>query len=204
MERSEIMDRIVKTISKFAWVIATVALFLSALFTLITTLATFPDSFMPIVGTVLRLVIVVALTVAIPVLLLINKPELAKKATIALGVYWVITWIIGFLGDSAIISAAFDGLTITIGIFEFIIALGLIAFAAMICLNEFTGNASFKKLSVYILLIVLCVFVITAILAFVANIVAGSPWTDYLSNINSYLFMPIGFGLMLVPYLDEE
>ena len=163
---------------KLAKLLTIIFLFVAAGSNMLVTFGNFANTFMGVVGELITLVFETLLYAAVAVLLLVGKTELAKKVLYPVFAYWLISTILGDLAMANNVVAGQNGLVIVYSLFEFAIALLLIAAAVL-----FVRAAGKKEKLVNIAwVLVICVLALSALallLRMIRLIDFGANWTRY-------------------------
>lgn len=197
------MDNLIRSISKFARLAGIVLLLAATAFSLIVHAAGFPNGFMPVIGNLLLMVFDLLILGSIPVLLLLKKDAYVKYILAALFGYWLISNTYSFLGDSDIIVSGNSGLTIARGLFEFFIALCLLAILVFIVLFVLRKKGKLLQLAFCVLVGSLVFFVVLWGINMGRYAKFDYGWTSYLYAFRAYLFVPIGLTFLVLDYLCQ-
>ena len=165
-----------------AKLLTVIFLFVAAGCALLVNVGNFANAFMPVVGDLITLVFIMVLYSAVAVLLLIGKTELAKKVLYPIFAYWLIDTILSYLAISGNIVAGANGLVIVYSLFEFAIALLLIAAAVLFILSK-PEKRDFTKVAWILIFAVLILAALAMLLRIIRFIDIGVNWTRYFSVI---------------------
>ena len=164
----------------------------AALFSLLGSVANFDDGFFSAIGELIMMVILVALWAIVPTLLLLKKEDLAKKVFPFVLFYWLINELSNLFASAGWIKSKVSGLLVTIGIFEFFIALAFIAAIVLIVLGLIKKTDKFTKLSFAIFACTFLLYFVVFILRVIVEAKYKAAWSDYLETIVSTLVLPVG------------
>ena len=145
---------------------------------------------MPAMGNLISLVLEVCIWLAIPVLLKIQKREVAKWSFLGISIYWLLTTVFNLLDQTGFAGAGRSALSCAIGVFVFLLAAALIAVAGFAVVNLMKKEKKWKKLSLSIYLGCLLIFVLLFAL-FVAYFAKwGAGWSEYFYLLYTFLALP--------------
>ena len=167
-------------------------LFVAAGCVLLVNVGNFGNAFMPVVGDLITLVFMIVLYAAVAVLLLIGKTELAKKVLYPIFAYWLISTIISDLSVSGNIVAGQNGLVVVYSLFEFALALLLIAASVLFVLSA-NGKAKLANIAWIFVFCVLALSALAFLLRLIRLIDVGANWTRYFSILGECAF---NFGMI--------
>ena len=192
------MDNVVKKLTPVSKLIAIIALYAATAFAFIANAAGIGGGFFPVVGGLIGLLFATALFGSIPTLLLLKKDKLANFALIPVFSYWFINSVFDALGwaDNAVSGAG--GLTITIGIFAFIVALALLTAGAFGVLYFLKKDKKFLQLAIVILFGTILFFFLIWVLLIALFAKYGWDWNSYFDAFYQYLFLPIGISFLVL------
>lgn len=163
---------------KLAKLLTIIFLLVAAGSNMLVTFGNFANTFMGVVGDLVTLVFETLLYAAVAVLLLVGKTELAKKVLYPVFAYWLISTILGDLSMANNVVAGQNGLVIVYSLFEFAIALLLIAAAILFVL----AAGKKEKLVNIAWILIICVLALSALallLRMIRLIDFGANWTRY-------------------------
>ena len=163
---------------KLAKLLTIIFMFVAAGSNMLVTFGNFANTFMGVVGDLITLVFETLIYASVAVLLLVGKVELAKKALYPIFAYWLISTILGDLAMSGNVVAGANSLVIVYSLFEFALALLLIAAAVLFVLSAGRKEA----LANVAWILVLCVLALSALallLRLIRLIDVGANWTRY-------------------------
>ena len=143
--------------------------------------------FMNVIVNLILLIVGTALLVATPILVLLNKNEMAKIAFLILVGYWLLTSIQSYYGYAEVFCSSNDGVSITGGIFFFLAASCLLAVLVLIIV-EFALKKPAMRFFAFIVMLALIVLAFLAGLFYFIQAVrfeAGwyrcvEPWIEYM------------------------
>lgn len=197
------MDKIVNTLTKPAKMIAMILLFAAAGFGLIGNAGGLGGGFMPVVGGLVYLLFDLAFWAIIPVLYVLKKDELVKYALVPVAGFWGISTIYNFLGSAEFVTGGWGGLTITISLFEFLIALAFLAVLAFGILYFVKKDKKFLQIAFCIFAGSLLFFVLVWALSIALFAQGNADWTTYFDLFRSALFIPFGLVFAVLAFLNE-
>ena len=203
------MKDLIKKLTRQSGLIMIIAFACAALFTLIAGCGDLGGAFFPTVGSLISLVITVALMAAIPVLVLLKRDDLIGSLSFIIVGYFLITLILRFLSGTWLIVKGMNAIGIFYGIFEFLGALALIAAVVLIALAFLGKKDKMKEIAAYAFLVFLCIMVFAFIFGIIWFIVAnkkyyyGYDWTSYFDLIVNTLCLPAAISFFAMPYLIE-
>ena len=184
--------------------ISIAAFFGAAAFTLIGDAGNFGNSFMPVVGDLISLVISLGLLLAIPVLFLLKKDNWAKFAFACYFPYWIISSVFSHLGSTNNIVKGVGGIWIAASVFDFLIALAIIGAAVLMLIGHIKKDTKFTSISVTILICSLTLYLLSWVLFIAAYAQAKVFWTSYIYLFKNYLFLPVAIFFAALQILDVD
>ena len=194
------MDKFFQTLSKPAkWIFVIGGFFYATWFSILQ-ISAIGGTFVSVTANMIIFIIGSALLVAAPILVLMNKKEIAKLVFIFLIGYWLLmsiqTWFTEAEASSELRRQ--DGLTITISIFAFLAALALTGVLVMIVLGYIFKNPVFRFIGLMIFFGVIFFSFITGILFMVFTIKGNAFWPQGMAAIVAYMITPtiICFGYL--------
>lgn len=179
------MNQLFSTLKSVSKLMAVILLLTAAGCMLLSGVGGFDGGFFPVIGNLVLLVFVLALTAGVAVLLLLQKTDLAKKALAPVFAWWIIQGIISGLGYADFISEYADGLIITVGVFGFLAALTLLAAAVLFVLGML-GKTKLFELGWLLFAVYLCVSFIVTVMACVALGVNDAGWVRVVSTLGDF------------------
>ena len=204
------MSYFFKQLKRNAEVLFITLLLVAALFALLSYVGTFPSGFMPVIGHLFLMFFEIGLLIAVPVLLLLRKRDLAKMIYMFLASFWMIDTIYIFLGDSFLMAKGFHGLQIAGSVFEFVIAIALLTAAVFFILGKKKQDVKKNNITALILLGAYAAFFIVFALTVAFLAVFKQPWTNYIEGISENLFLPAAmflglfvFGFLTVSFPEK-
>ena len=164
----------------------------------------FNGGFMPVMGTLLSMILEVALWLLIPVLLSIRRRSVAKWAFLGLSVYWTLTTIFSLLQGAGLATAYASSVACATGVFAFIIGCAMIVMASFAVLAYWKKNAKMKLISLAIYLGTLVFFLVFFALNVALDAQWGAGWNAYLGLIYSYLVIPFAMCFAALAFWFNE
>lgn len=198
MSNNSLSDMILSPLKKVARIVTIIAFIVAASCSLLIFMGSFPGDFFGVIGYLFEMVFFVGLLAIIPVLLLINKDGLAKKFMILLLAFWFVRTLLSYFGDFSNVSGL-PALAVVAYVFEFLIALALLAAFVLSVIDEFSEGKEkkFQKLSALLFVISLALFVFVLLFMIIFYAVNGAPWTMYFDLLESLaIFAGVTFGYL--------
>lgn len=202
---NSLFDPIFKMLQKPAKLVTIVTFYIVAAFMLLVNLPDTDGGFFGVIGGLIIMVIMIALFAIVPTLLLLKKEDVAKKVFPFILFYWLLNEVTEFLSHGRWIRPKVTGLYVTIGIFEFLIALAFIAAIVLIVLGMFKKSLDFGNLPYVIAAGTFLFYFIDFILQLVreAKYVKGD-WSDYIGIVISYLILPVGIFFAVLLFFPRQ
>ena len=185
------MDKFFEVLTKPAKWVLTIGGFIYAAWYAIGRGASMDGEFMSVLVNLILLIVGTALLVAVPLLVLLNKNDMAKIVFLILVGYWLLTSIQSYYGTAEAFCSSNDGVSITGGIFFFLAASCLLAVLVFIVL-EFALKKPAMRFFAFIVMLALIVLAFLAGLFYFIEAVRYE-WGWY-SSINpwiEYMLLPI-------------
>ena len=202
---NSIFAPVFKALQKPAKLITIITFYIITAFALLTNLPDTDDGFFGVVGELITLTIMLVLWAIVPTLLLLKKEEAAAKVFPFVLFYWLIDEIITFLSHGLWIRSGIQGLYITVGVFDFLIALILLAAVVLIVLGMLKKTLDFGFLPYVIAACTYLFYLVAFILWLVIRAKANAEWSDYFDVIVSYMIQPIGiFFAVLYFFIPKQ
>ena len=154
--------------------------------------ASMNGNFMTVLVNLILLFVGTALLVAVPILVLLKKNEMAKIVFLILVGYWLLTSIQSYYGAAdALCARNNDAVAIIGGIFFFIAASCLLAVLVLIIL-EFALKKPGLRFFAFIVILILIFFAFLAgLFAFIEAIRLDLGWYAYVDPWVEYLLLPV-------------
>ena len=193
------MSKIFQALCKPArWVLIIGGLVYAVWFAVQTALS-FGNTFMSVLTGIFTLIIGVGLIALPPVLLIFKKEELAKVFFVFLIGYWVLytTQEYFFLSDT--FASADQFYPVFVGIFLFIIGLGLASILVLIVLEMLLGMKFLRPIINLVAFFTVCACILTGILFIILCAINNSTWVMYIQYaLMGMIVLPtvVGFGCL--------
>ena len=197
------LNQVINAVKRRAESICQILFYIASGLCFIYYVGSFNGSFMPVMGTLISMVLEVALWLLIPVLLSIRRRSIAKWAFLGLSIYWALTKIFDLLQGASLATNGAGALACATGVFSFLIA------CAMIVMSVFAVVAYWKKdkkTKLIALAIYLCTLVLYLVLfALLTALNAGlAGWSTYFNLLYSYIVIPFAMCFAALAFWFSE
>lgn len=198
------MANFLSILKKYSSKITTYSLYAAAGFALLAHCGNFTNAFMPVVGNLFLLLFDVTFLALIPLCMTLKKNEWAKIVFIPVFSYWTISTVYDFLSDTFMARKIFGGLTVAVSVFEFFIAIAVLAGIVLFVVNKIKKNALFDKIIPYIFVGAIALFFITFILNIANDATGDANWNAYFYNFRTFLALPVGMFFSWLTFCKKE
>ena len=203
------MNKIFNTLLKPARWILLIGSFVYLVIFAVATSGGLGGRFLPVVSTLIILLAGMAALAAVPVCLLLKKEDAAKLVFTILAGYWVISTILGQLGQAQMIDNGTEGLVITACVFSFLMGLCILGVLVLLVLNYVLKKDIFRLAAVLTMVGVILFALVAGILWMVVYGKWGLGWTLFVDAVGDYFILPtlILFGYLYfygAPQLPEK
>ena len=198
------INNIIQTLKKPSRLILLVGSIVVFAFTALTSFSGIDGGFFPVFIGIIVLIATLAATAAVPTLLILQKDKAAKIVFSILAAYWVISTARGDLSYAVVVDDLYPDLYIAAGIFSVFFGLCLLAVIVLLVLH-FTIKKDFKLICLYVAAGALLFGFIAMILWCVIYGKQEADWTQFISEINRHLVIPVTIiGGALFYFIEEK
>ena len=194
------MDKILGFLKKIAKLVIVIALLAAAGFTTIASPGMLDDGFFGVIGGSAYAIINLALIVAVPLLFLLKKDELAKTAIRYIGFFWLIYFVLNFIADVSSISYT-KGIFVAAYVFELLMAIALVGAIVLFILQKFT-KLNFSLIIFILLAATVCLELLVFLLNFIGFCIDGYSWVAFFNEFATVATL-IGFAFGFFYIADE-
>ncbi len=192
------MDKLIETIRRPSRLIATIALGVSAVCTLLTYAGTFPKGFMPVVAHLILMLFDLTLIGGLLFLLIAHHDKGLDFALPLLFAWWLLNVVKGRLEGAYLATRGMPGITIACGIFEFFVGLAFLAATVLLVVAKFKENARLRSVGFAVAFGTLPLLLLVMVLSLADNGVNGYAWPAYFGAFNA-LALPVGMLFAYFP-----
>lgn len=148
--------------------------------------------FMPVLGGIIIMSVGALAVASVPILMLLNKEDIAKIIFSVLAGYWVISTGRGYIEYCQMAVEGATGLQVTVGIFGFLTGLTMLAMVAFLVLYLALGKKEiYLRIGFFLLLGTVVMAFITGILYLVLLGQVKADWSNFVAGINDSFIAPI-------------
>ena len=195
------MDNLVRGVASKAKLIGLILLFAATAFVLVLDAAGIGGGFMPVIGSLILLVVDLAMVGIIPLLIALKKHDLVKYAFAPVFGYWIISTLFNRIGRADWITSGTNGIVITASLFDFIAGCALLAVIVMAVLFFITKKSKMLQIGFCILAGALVFFFLAWVMWIAAYAKFDADWTSYFGAFYNYLFFPFGLAFVALDLL---
>lgn len=195
------MDNLVRGVASKAKLIGMILLFAATAFVLVLDAAGIGGGFMPVIGSLILLVVDLAMVGIIPLLIALKKHDLVKYAFAPVFGYWIISTLFNRIGRADWITSGTNGIVITASLFDFIAGCALLAVIVMAVLFFITKKSKMLQIGFCILTGALVFFFLAWVMWIAAYAKFDADWTSYFGAFYNYLFFPFGLAFVALDLL---
>ena len=200
------LNQVINEIKRRSESICQILFYIISGFCFIFYVGNFNGGFMPVIGTLISMILEVALWLLIPVLLSIRRRSMAKWAFLGLSIYWTLTTIFQLLQGAGLATAFASSLACATGAFSFIIACAMITMSVFAVIAYWKKDTKMKLIALAIYLGTLLFFLIYFALRVALEAKWGTAWNEYLGLIYSCILIPFAmlFAALSFWFNEEE
>ena len=184
--------------------VAMILFFVAAFFSLLFYIGNFDGAFMPVIGNLFKMCLQVGIWLIIPLCIVMKRRSYARWATVAVSLYWLITTLFTLLDTTAMAVGANPPLTISVGVFAFLVACALIVMTSFALASVVRKNAKLKLIAFLIYVGALLLFLVLFSLGTAVAAEWGFGWNTYFSLICDYLLIPFAMGFIAITFGFRE
>ena len=192
------MNKIINVLRKPSRMVAIGALSAAALFTLLAYAGGFPRAFMPVMSNLFSLLLQLAIIGGILFCLLAKQDKLLGHFLPFVFAWWLLNITFNMLDGAWSAQEGREGLTIAIGVFDFILALILLASLVLLVLGRVKENELFRKIGFVALFGSLALQFLIMVLCLAECGVGDYPWNSYFA-VFADLAVAVGFLFAYFP-----
>ena len=191
----------VKRMSEF---IAMILFFVAAFFSLLFYIGKFDGAFMPVIGNLFSMLLQVGIWLIIPLCIVMKRRSYARWAALAVSLYWLITTLFSLLDSTAMAVGTNPPLTISVGVFSFLVACALIVMISFALASVVRKDAKVKLIAFFIYVGALLLFLVLFALSAAVTAKLGFGWNVYFSHICNYILIPFAMGFIAITFGFRE
>lgn len=192
------MEKIINAVRRPAPIVAISALSVAVLCALLRHAGTFPNGFMPVLGHLFIMILQLGIIGGLLFCVIFKQNKILRYALPALFAWWLLSSTFDKLGDSVLAQSAFDGLTIAIGVFGFLVGLALLAALALLVVAHVKEDGKLRNVAFFVLYGSLLFVFVLFVLELSSCGVAEAPWTGYFGVFADFAW-PVGLLFAYFP-----
>ena len=184
------VNQIINAVKRKSELICEILFYVAAGLCFIYYVGDFNGGFMPVLGTLIAMVLKVALWLLIPVLLSIRRRSIAKWAFLGLSIYWALTTIFDLLQGTLLATANASALACATGVFCFIIACTMIVVTVFSVVAYWKKDTNLKLVALAIYITALLFFLVFFALRTALSATWKDVWNSYFNLVCNYIVIP--------------